>query len=395
MVRAEAKIKSRVDRELPLAAILLPGVEAGESLAADIAAENACEIIRRLQQQAGLRALLFESGIGELFRRWLNRANPGIEVCWHKAFSNVLLALRSGEEEEKAVVRAVTALALHLNVAAEPGVWTSDGAGRHRALWDAWLLPEYDRISVQTDGHEATLTLDDKLGLQFVRNGRQWRPVGAGPEQLHRVSIGGQGMLLMSKAGADGYRSGSQPATLESISSENAERWHRASCLIESSATAYARWIGNAVRQVAVLEPTPGTVHSGSDGDRYGFICGSDQASASSTAEVLVHEAAHQYFLILRRLGPVDDGTDRSLYHSPLVNRGRPLDRILFGFHACANILGFYRACMATDALDKAYFLKNEPVVVDQLRQLGEPLRSNPALTPIGRALFEPWADIV
>ena len=39
--------------------------------------------------------------------------------------------------------------------------------------------------------------------------------------------------------------------------------------------------------------------------------------------------------------GPVDDGSDTILHYSPLVDRGRPLDRILFAFHACANILGF------------------------------------------------------
>ena len=393
MGRRTAKATIRPDDELALAFVSQPCGEAGTFLAGHIAAENARQIIRRLLEQGGRYDNFLDAGIGELFHRWLLRADPGIEVCWHRAFSSVLSALRG--DDEKAVIRAGVALAIHLNVTGEPGAWSAGGAGRQHEQWGAWLLPEYDRISVRTDGGEAILTLDGELRLRFTRDGSQWRPDGIGLEELHRVSIGGQATLLLPRAEVDGYPSGSRPAFLETIGSENALRWRQTGLLIESYAAEFAPWIGGVVRHVALLDPSPGTVYSGSHSDRYGFIFGSDEASIPASAEILVHEASHQYFLILRRLGPLDDGSDTSLYYSPLVDRGRPLDRILFAFHACANILGFYRSCVAAGISDTSYFSKNEPVVVDQLRQLILPLRTSRALTPTGRALFEPWAEIV
>jgi HEXXH motif-containing protein len=147
------------------------------------------------------------------------------------------------------------------------------------------------------------------------------------------------------------------------------------------------------VRQVALVEATPGVVHSGSYRDRHGFIHASAQSSVMSLAEVLVHEAAHQYFHLLCCLGPVDDGTDATQYYSPLVGKKRPLDRILFAFHACANIRNFYRLCMNNGAADVRYCRDHEPVVARQLDQLNVALRNNRTLTSVGRAIYDPLAN--
>jgi HEXXH motif-containing protein len=144
-----------------------------------------------------------------------------------------------------------------------------------------------------------------------------------------------------------------------------------------------------------VLQAIPGTVHSGSYETRHGFIHASALASIPSSAEMAVHESAHQYFLLISRLGPVEDGTDGTLYYSPLVEKKRPLNRILFAFHACANIFAFYRLCQAAGSPHQEYFSRNENVVLDQMKQLGAPLLGNPALTSLGRSLLEPWQGVI
>jgi HEXXH motif-containing protein len=95
---------------------------------------------------------------------------------------------------------------------------------------------------------------------------------------------------------------------------------------------------------------------------------------------------------LLNRLGEFDDGSDPALYYSPIRHTGRPIRWILIAYHAFANVLLFYRCC-AANGLDKdPYCRLNEKVLVPQLEQLEGALRKSRALTPLGRALWEPLA---
>ncbi|HEX5707813.1 MAG TPA: HEXXH motif-containing putative peptide modification protein, partial [Pyrinomonadaceae bacterium] len=105
---------------------------------------------------------------------------------------------------------------------------------------------------------------------------------------------------------------------------------------------------------------------------------------------MLVHESSHLYLHLLCRLGPINDGTDKTLYYSPAVRRPRPLERILVAYHAFANMSLLYRLCMEVGIDDEGYCALNQEKTLPQLEQLEAPLLDNPALTPIGRALFEP-----
>src|SRR5437660_1381825 len=79
-------------------------------------------------------------------------------------------------------------------------------------------------------------------------------------------------------------------------------------------------WVQNVVRHIALLETSvSGIVHSSSYQYRDGLIHASSRSSLMSLAETLVHEASHQYFYLLSRLEPVDDGTDKNLYYSPFA----------------------------------------------------------------------------
>ncbi len=59
-------------------------------------------------------------------------------------------------------------------------------------------------------------------------------------------------------------------------------------------------------------------------------------------AEMLVHEASHQHFFLLQDICRlVEPGTPETLY-SPITDMQRPIEKVLLGYHAAANILNFY-----------------------------------------------------
>jgi HEXXH motif-containing protein len=121
-----------------------------------------------------------------------------------------------------------------------------------------------------------------------------------------------------------------------------------------------------------------------------GVITASTSFDPLSLAEILVHEASHQYFYLLEQLGPVEDGTDTNLYFSPVRNTERPLRAILLAYHAFANMLLFYRAAGSSGAADARVCSSREKGIEKQVEGLRQTLRATPALTGYGRAIWEP-----
>jgi HEXXH motif-containing protein len=95
-------------------------------------------------------------------------------------------------------------------------------------------------------------------------------------------------------------------------------------------------------------------------------------------------------------VGPVDDASDTTLYWSPPIRRHRPLSRILMAYHALANVMLLYdgvRRQPQADVEDSFYVRANLPDLRAAVQALDEPLRDNPALTALGRGLYQPLAD--
>jgi HEXXH motif-containing protein len=107
---------------------------------------------------------------------------------------------------------------------------------------------------------------------------------------------------------------------------------------------------------------------------------------------MLIHEASHQYFELLNKLGPTVDPGHTELYYSPVKKCDRPLHKILFAYHAFANVMLFYRG-VAECGLADSSSAKFQNVLNDELRQLEQPLLENDAILPIGRALVEPLIE--
>jgi HEXXH motif-containing protein len=172
------------------------------------------------------------------------------------------------------------------------------------------------------------------------------------------------------------------------------QRLAQAANLLRSVSPDYLSWVDRVLRYVIPLGGGPRTVNSGSSESQPSVIHGSFGCPVTARAEILIHEATHQYFHLTTRLGPVDDGSDTTEYYSPIKRRGRTIRYILVAYHAFGNVLLFYRTCRMRGYLDEdGYCSESERELAPQLKQLEAALRGTTGLTPLGRALWEPLAD--
>lgn len=334
-------------------------------------------------------------GVTGFLASWVDRDDNELATWWHEAFGDAYLAI--GSNDPDLIGTAAATLALHLAASGTPGAWTIDLGRAARPRWGDWLLPGSTCLAVSSDGALATVTTSsagETSTMVFHRHEQRWRAGSAAVDLLPAVGTRQPPIVLLAEEALGERRLAERmPKVVTAVEPETVDRWQSVLALIATYAPLYDDWVQRAVRQIVLLEPEPGLVLSGSYQYRYGLIHASASASAMSLAEILVHEASHQYYYMLSRLGPVDDGTDTATYFSPFVGRERPLDRILLAYHACGNILLFYQLCQAAGAPDDGYCELQFGPLWEQLQQLGAPLRDNPALTWIGRTLHEPLAE--
>lgn len=159
--------------------------------------------------------------------------------------------------------------------------------------------------------------------------------------------------------------------------------------LLETCAPDYHRWVTRVVNTIIVI-PTPPTGDcSGSWPDSSGCVYLSQPISALKVAEVLVHEASHQYFHMAERISPSKRPDEHGLYYSPSVGTERPLDRILLAYHAFANVLNFYSK-LAGDWTRHAWLPDRVRQVNATVEVLDTPLRRMQGLSELGAAIYLP-----
>jgi hypothetical protein len=171
---------------------------------------------------------------------------------------------------------------------------------------------------------------------------------------------------------------------------EVADRARRAADVISRHSLDYISWVNRAITHLAPYNsPNQG---SSSHPSFPGLIVMSDDPRPSAIAEMLVHEASHQYFFMATLLGPVDDGSDAQQYYSPLVGCARPIDKVLLSFHALGNMMLLFRSCIASGIEDGGYCRQRLTSITAQAQQVEDALRRTTSLTQLGKALWEPLA---
>jgi hypothetical protein len=312
------------------------------------------------------------------------------DAVWHTSIGQLGVAHGPGWS-----LSAAVNLGLHVG-ARRSCSWTANLPVSQIFRFSQFELPSASRVTFDRDGNEATIALEHERAntlLNFYLEADDWRSDVVPP--LLRVSSGTNPVSIVPRLPPpvslpEGLRASGPP--------DEATRsgYAGAYALITDFAQIYAPWVRRTIRELLPLESPSNATCSNSFEFLPGLVALSRHAPQIGLSELLVHEASHQYFHLLARVGPVHDGSDTELYYSPAVRVRRPIDKILLAYHAFANIFLFYQTCRANGfeeaagaprvCADQEHFLKA------WLDELSEPLRATRALTPIGRALFEPLA---
>jgi hypothetical protein len=114
-------------------------------------------------------------------------------------------------------------------------------------------------------------------------------------------------------------------------------------------------WVDRVVCGFAITEmPDDSNLSSGSYRSRPGVVHISFPLAPVMVAETLIHEASHQYFLLLNGVVPmVRPGTTAEVF-SPIKGCDRPVDRCTLAHHACFNIWDFMRRGVGSRYGDEA-----------------------------------------
>lgn len=264
-----------------------------------------------------------------------------------------------------------------------------------RVWWGGFQLPLADRIAFRRQPHSMVLEL--MLGhdaqvhvLRRAANGL-WRSdtLAAAPV----LWLGRHPMIVRLYDGAPYDVQYKTPRILERLPQSAPAIFAEVTRLLRRVQPSMVGWIADVIRLLMPLETGPAGRLSSTIEEFPGMTFMSMPLQPSEVATRLVHEASHHYFLALKRLTDLHDGSDTTQYHSPIKERGRTIDMILFAFHAFGNGALFHRDLARCDP-------RYERVADDTVEQAFAPLRimhdylgQTRALTPAGKTLWLPVAE--
>lgn len=366
-----------------------------ESLAQTIAGEYARSVLGVFVER--FAQLCSKNGLDDLFSSLLNADLP-LELAWSSDLGNLFKATRPGGEDQ--AMKNAAAFALLAGAKGFGGEWQVELSKATKLLWDDWVLPDCDKLTVISSDANASIKLSldgEQTQVSFARSLDGWEcQTPARAVRLPSFGSGRRQLILLPRYAVldSGFFRDvdDAAAALDTFSPGLLEVFTEALDLLEKHLPHYFDWAVRIIRRVAVLHAGPNVLYSGNHEHQYGTIHISDNFRVLSVAEMLIHEASHQYFELLNKLGPTVDPSHTELYYSPVKQCDRPLHKILFAYHAFANVMLFYRG-VAECGLADSCFAKFKNVLNDELRQLEQPLLENDAILPIGRALVEPLIE--
>jgi len=365
-----------------------------DGVLATVAGTHAQELAKSLVRTYRAEIAGCGNGLVEHILEWCD-APASYDTSWDLAFGRAQLALTSSSFDPGEVA---VRIALRLTETGVEGTWRGAIAPSTLRL-GRLILPEIERVQVDWVGGQPDVRVHASNGatMTCARRAGTGDWVATGVSSLPSVGVTrsvylfGPSPLPPADGGAQCFE-GVDP--VEMIDAPMTVALQEAFTVLAEGATEYLRWVERILRGILVSQREESVrLVSGSGDSVPGVIHLSYPAGTMDIAEVLIHECAHQYFYLLERVGPVDDGSDRRLYWSPPIRRDRPLSRVLMAYHALANVRLFYNTIRTSGVDGRRYVDLHEEGIIDSVAQLDKPLRGNPALTPIGRALYEPLAS--
>jgi hypothetical protein len=353
--------------------------------------EHALDFVRRFVERFGEELEQQGRGLATLLLHGSERCG-GFDGVWDLAFGEIRKALLPGNDPD--FVRRAAGLGLRLHECGVPGEWELRLAYPVRLRWGQWLLPLAKEVAVCAQGDQVSLRLKRGVSVKHVifSSTGEWQCSGA--ESLPEVRADRHRFVILCRKAV---RTKEFQDLGPTLSDRNlavvVSALESALSVLRAHASVYLPWVDRVVRCVIPIYAETSSLRSASGTGQPGVIQMSFRGQPAALAEMLVHEGTHQYMNLLCRLGDIDDGSDPTLYYSPVRRTGRPIRAIVVAYHAFGNVLLFYRLCRASGLVDDGYCLRNETALIPQLEKLEEALRKTRALTPLGRALWEPLAD--
>lgn len=160
--------------------------------------------------------------------------------------------------------------------------------------------------------------------------------------------------------------------------------------VLDRAGSSYLSWVRQLFRGVAAAPRRFDDMRqSGSYLDHPGvFNCGFPGAAAKSTAEVIVHEMSHQNYLLLNSVFPLCVDSEDNLIYSALKGRARPLSRVLFAYHAAANMALFWHDLAEKSPLEP-YYEHERQTIYAHAQSLASGIASAKGLTEAGTQFFQ------
>jgi len=329
--------------------------------------------------------------IGELLKGRRERLGDFDERHYGEVLGLPTLVPMRGDDPE--VLERAAGLALRMVECGLPGDFSLAIGEPTRLRWAGWLLPPADALSVESDAAHATITLRCEGSVrtfEFESTDAGWS--GSAETLLPTAKLVDRSLQIISPEWScprdylrTRLRDDELPAAIELV--EAAGR------VVGSYAPAYVGWVERVLRHLIPTRTPNDVIASGTSGHRPGLLYLGWPMPVSVAAELLVHEAAHHHFWLASSYGAVEQGGGDELSFSVYVRQQRNLRTMLMTYHAFANVVLFYRACRAHGFRD-AVADGREAEFSGQLAHYEKILAASKCLTPLGRALWEPLAEL-
>lgn len=363
-------------------------------------------LVRRLMGEygRGLLEVALEQCVGRidlltpsLHRRLatvLARPMPWAAV-WHPALAELEAQLSVLDRDED-VWDAIVPLLVNLGVAGVLGEAELRLHKPQRIWWGNLYLPPADRVAFRRRPQSVALEL--RLGRGRSKS-HVLRPAAKGLwsagslEASPILWLGRHPLIVMLYDGAPYDVQYKSPRILEALPPSSSAIFAEVTRLLRHVHPSLISWVADVIRVLMPLESGPAGRMSSTIEEFPGMTFMSLPLQPSEVAVRLVHEASHHYFLALKRLVDLDDGTDKTQYHSPIKERGRTIDMILFAFHAFGNGALFHRDLARSDGRYQRVADDTVEEALAPLRIMHEYLGQTRALTPAGKTLWLPVAE--
>jgi hypothetical protein len=370
-----------------------------EPLFSTIAVEYARGVAGRFLSRYRGHLTASSSGLVEFLDSWLE-TDIDFSQAWSAIYGQLgeILAGRSPLTPLAAAIR----LAFTIHEHGIPGEWDASLSSATSFRYARWVLPRATHFHTRVDGRSVTIQTqfngEAPQKCDFTSDGPNWSaPSGLVsypelPMERNRLTF-----LLFEPLYSPEFSFLQEELLPKSAWPGVPARFEESLHILRSAVPEYLTWVDRTMRNIIPLRGgDSGTITSGSTKADPGTCHISSGSNALALAEMLVHEATHQYYHLLTRVAPVHDGSDTKLYYSPFKRSGRPIQYILIAYHAFANVLLFTRACMQAGVADlEGYLATNEAELLPQLLQLEEGLKETHALTRVGLSLWDPLSERV